>query len=199
MSKHKVLLGCTILALGVSVLAVAQVPRNDRIRPIDSKITRGSTALDRGETQGEVAPPIRWSATIQEDGRWAIAGVVSMTKDVLGRNVIEVKKNGDFDTDAVLVLHVPLVELDTGEVVVTGIVSVKNNLDTWTLTLRKPASSDGTIASHTKSNGCQGAHDENDNFFCIQTYPDCSTSCSPGPLPGNPDVTICDCDQATQE
>lgn len=59
--------------------------------------------------------------------------MVALSKDALGRTVIEVKKDGDFRQDMVLVMPVRLVELESGEVVVGGITAVSFASDTLTL------------------------------------------------------------------
>ena len=76
------------------------------------------------------------NAVLHDDGYWEIAGVVGLSKDSLGRTVIEVKKDGDFEKDMVLTFPVRLVELDDGDVVVAGIAGVSVADDTLTLYMK---------------------------------------------------------------
>lgn len=108
--------------------------------------------------------------------------------------VIEVNKDGDFETDTVLSVFVPLVELETGEIAPGGIISVKNNKDTLTLTVNGVVPYKGKVAqSHAPEllGGCEGALDEDGNFICVATFPDCSSwTCYKRVIQG---VTFCDC------
>lgn len=175
MTYRSYLVATVILVVGGSLVYAA--PRSARV----SKETRIRVAPQKDEVREDW----RVTAALQEDGSWAVAGVVGLSKDVLGRNVIEVKKDGDFETDAVLSLFVPLVELDTGEVVAGGIVSVKDNGDTVTLTVRevaplddnaKPGAGKVVEPKPQKQDGCEGGFHEG-HFICIQYTEICTTIC----------------------
>jgi len=195
------LVAIAILVVGASL--VYSAPRSTRV----SKETRIGVAPQEDEVgrvadavtpEPEVGEDWRVTAALQEDGSWAIAGVVGFSKDLLGRNVIEVKKDGDFETDTVLHLFVQLVELDTGEVVAGGIVSVKNNGDTVTLTVREAAPLNGKAkAGRAKvdenvpsaADGCEGGM-QNGKFVCIRHVNVCSTDCDDITVDG---ITLCEC------
>lgn len=193
-----------LLALAVALIlgagAIEMATAEDR-GSASRKARGGERVTDAVMPDPEAEEGWRVTAALQEDGSWAIAGVVGLSKDEFGRNVIEVKKDGDFDTDAVLQLFVPLVELDNGEIAAGGIVNVQNNGETVTLTVREAESLDGKAVARMVTislrvamlGGCEGVLD-NGTFTCARDATVCSNSCA---VKTDNGITWCTCSAAS--
>jgi len=125
-----------VCAMSVVVAVGAGVPflawggdRAARVRPPE-KVTDpqpfGGVFVVGSETSG-------LNSVLSEDGRWAIAGVVGLSKDPEGRIIVQAKEDGDFERDIVVTLPVQVIELDGGDIAVNGIAHVLRAGDTLTL------------------------------------------------------------------
>lgn len=121
---------CLVLVVAASALSLtlgADRPRVERTdNPKKQPINTERVVTEENEFAG-------LNAVVLDDGYWAIAGVVGLSKDSFGRIVIDVKKDGDFDQDMVLTFPVRLIEFEDGDLVVAGIAGMSVAGDTLTL------------------------------------------------------------------
>ncbi len=73
--------------------------------------------------------------SISADGMLELAGVIGFALDDHGVATVELKRNGDFASDPVLVLRVPIVENGEGKLVAGGILEIAPGPGTVTLTI----------------------------------------------------------------
>jgi hypothetical protein len=140
---------------------------------------RDGARIHEPQSGTDVDEIARLNAVLSDDGHWAIAGVVALSKDADGRTVIEVKKDGDFDRDMVLTLPVHVIDLDDGETMVGGIVGV--SLATDTLTIRMEDMSLGGVAA---------ADCNYDQLRKVCVKSTCAGSCSMGSTPESCDCSV---------
>ena len=121
---------CLVVVVGTGILSFALgAERKGLVRPPE-KVPEQQRAPEDVVLAEEYA---RLNAVLSDDGHWAIAGVVALSKDADGRIVIVVKKDGDFERDMVLTLPVRVIELDSGEAFPGGITRESVGSDTLTL------------------------------------------------------------------
>ena len=182
------------IAIIVAVVGTAVLAQSQRLRRPARHETGEKVDRTRSEAVDALEIPSldNVSMIISETGRMEIAGIVRFEYTETGDMIVEARENGDFGTDPVLVLKVPLEVTDEGAVVTTAIQAIGHSGQNPTLILRTGIQ--GAVAA---ASGCQMKYDlDNRKKFCEGECPQHIPLCGWAIDPDNNNYLICACQTA---